>query len=126
MSSFGTMRDFARASNYSPYYYRRTASALALAVLGRTQARQGRPALRCTEDFLACAKMHAAATSPHWDTFTIGQNFELVTSWNFKQRTDFVRFEIIDNLSFTAIGYQIGGYWLIDRQIIEFGADGEA
>lgn len=49
---FGTMRDFARASNYSPYYYKRTASGRALTVLGRMAHGQGKPALRCTDEFL--------------------------------------------------------------------------
>lgn len=113
-TSFGTMRDFARASNYSHSYYRQSFDARSLIILGRTQQRQGSPSLRCTAEFLACAKRHAADAKR--SILRIDQNCELIKGFKY---VDFVEFEV-DSASITATGYSIGGYWLTFGEEFDF------
>jgi len=117
---FGLLAAFAARDGYSPSYYKRT-HAKKLAKLGRVSGTQGKPGLRCTDEFLARAldygRVVRGLLGEKMDTFMLDQNGVLIhASWELKP--DFVRFIIQRNYIYAVEVSLSGMHYNIDDAVM--------
>ena len=117
---FGVLSAFAVRDGYSVAYYKR-AFAKKLTVLGRLANAQGKPALRCTDQFLTNVMRIARGLKiEETDTFMIGHD-GIVIDESWEAKPDFVRFVVMGGYCY-AYSCNLTGYeYIIDAKMMALG-----